>query len=443
MPNSHPNSPPNPNHNGFSLRNCALLYLLVVCGSGALWLALVPRGFEIPASNGVNFSIVAGQSAGVEATNFQGPANGRCEIVAPNGAVVASFVSVAGGHDNGWGARVQYTGWNNRPRFIIDAPKNAPAGYNYRISTAALWWPQSSALFNVISNDASVVSSAPLTVPPSVPAVPPASPHAGGRVVTAVRQGDLTIRNAGNTVQSKEILGKDLYGDVAEDQTAEQVAVSGEKSIYRVDIHNQSDVSAMFKLEAEVTQSSPNSAAIHFFDAASGGNDITDAIYSFSGWSTPLLPANQRFVVRVEIDGNFANVAATTLLHLKNQSGVFLDSVRATASRQSIARVEVSVNQGKTWKVATQNGVTVPESTVVGFRVVKKDKNLPWPNDPLKPEWHTQETTYMGESTWLQGDAGAENFVTAQCGNAITTKFRVTRDNPTSASVQFLQNQKP
>ena len=382
------------------------------------WQASKPELSEYSALSGGQISIAQGTRATFSTTDLRGPANGRCEIVAPNGAVVASFVSIAGGSDNGWSAQVHSNGLGQAPIFTVDVPENAPVGANYCISTASYVWPQSSARFDVARGSTPLASS-------SSPSGPLAAP-------IALRLADLTIRN----LNDKAYLGSELYGDEAEDQTAEQVAVTDKAAVYLIKVQNKSDSHARFKISVEAAGLGWTG---HYFDAPVRGREISSELGSKAGWQTPLLPVGGHIVLRVEISrGNTASVAATTLLRVSNLSGVALDAVRATVSMQSIARVEVTVDQGKTWRTATASGVRVPESTVVGFRAIKKIATLPWPNEPFKPQWHTAETFYVGNDVWIQGTVGEDTVVVAQCGNAIETKIHVIPDNLVKPQVKNL-----
>ena len=426
MPNSNQyssNSNSNvPNHARLMKRGIS-----VVCLCLGLWyLSSLRDGVQywvIYHSSSPNERVFQGARSTLSTNDERGPANGRCEIVAPSGAVVASFVAIAGGSDNGWHAQVRYNGFGRAPTFTVDVPKNAPVGVGYRISTASYLWPQSSARFDVVARGSTLDSSSASLFGPQ--AAPTAMP-------VPLRLADLTIRN----LNDKAYLGSELYGDDAEDQTAEQVAVSSKAAVYLIKIQNKSDREARFKVGVEAD--GPGWTG-HYFDAPVRGRDISSEVGSWAGWQTPLLPVGGHMVLRVEISrGDPASVAATTLLRVSDLSGVALDAVRATVSMQSIARVEVTVDQGKTWETATARGVRVPESTVVGFRAIKKIATLPWPTEPFKPEWHTPETTHVGNDVWIQGSVSEDTVIVAQCGNAVETKIHVIPDNLVKPRVKNL-----
>lgn len=350
-------------------------------------------------------SVLQGTSQTLWPDGVRGPANGRCEIVAPNGAVVASFVSIAGGSDNGWHAQVNYQGWDMTPFFTVDVPKNTPVGENYRISTARYLWPQSSARFAVVASSAEAAAS------PFVP-VPAAPPKPVG-------QADAVIRNSGET----QYLGGEFYGDDGVKQTVEQVALVNRPAVYLIMVQNQGTEAASFKITA--TGVGPGWTG-NYFAAPVRGRDISREVGSEKGWQTPLLPVDGHIILRVEIRrGDAAAVAATTLVRVLDAGGEIRDAVRATISMQSIARVEVTVDGGKTWKTATLRGVTVPQATVVGFRAIKKEPTLPWPTEPFKPQWYTPEAIDAGSEVWMRSETNAGTSVTAQCGNSIETKIHI------------------
>ncbi len=405
MPNSHSSAS--------LLRNSGLVIFFALLGGFVAWWL----SFQMPLheSSILNTRVSQGGRATFQSSFLRGPANGRCEIVAPNGAVVASFVSIIGGSDNGWRARVNSNGFGQSPTFTVEAPENAQVGEGYRISTARYLWPQSSARFDVTAKNAPAIS--PFV--PQMASKPMALVPLRQSGVRIRNNADLMIRNFGD----EEYLGRELYGEEADEQTAQQVAVSGKTAVYLIRVQNKSIEEATFQINAEGVGTGWTT---RYFDTPVGGREISREISRPNGWRTPLLTVGGHLVLRVEISRrDAASVAASTFLRVSNAGDLTLDAVRATASRQSIARLEFTVDGGKNWQTATEHGVSVSKSAMVGLRAIKRNPTLPWPNEPLKPEWHTAEATRVGAELWIQGDENEDAVVTAQCGNAIETKIHL------------------
>jgi uncharacterized membrane protein len=105
---------------------------------------------------------------------------------------------------------------------------------------------------------------------------------------------DMLIRNSGET----EYLGNDVYNEDGADQTKAQTVSHGVPAVYDLQVENDRNLPDTFTLTGP--GDSPGWTVI-YYDALSGGTDITDQVTSPGGWRVENLAAGAFREFRVEV----------------------------------------------------------------------------------------------------------------------------------------------
>ena len=191
-----------------------------------------------------------------------------------------------------------------------------------------------------------------------------------------------------------------------------------------------------------------------FYDAPAGatggGTDVTSQITSASGWPVVISDGQTR-TLRVEVTAPAA-AAPDTLRELTVRATAnptsetpAVDTVKMTwrvtgdstkvppvtgGTEQTVAGTEYSLDGGVTWTTTPAGGITVPQWSSVGFRALKGNSTLDWPDSPFKPQWKQGPAIHWGEQVYLyfpeatpEGSSGETAEV--ECGNTVTVRVRV------------------
>ena len=214
--------------------------------------------------------------------------------------------------------------------------------------------------------------------------------------------------------------------------------IEGGKSrvAFVVRICNAGNETATYKVTAPA---SGTGWLVHYFDAVEDGAEISSAVASQAGWTTPPIAEGKAREIRLEVspDTNHAGQPFRNLV-VSVSSAVapkIADAVVAGVGFQKVAGIEYSFDHGTHWKaapllspLANSVGVAVKEGIVVGLRAVPALPSFPWPIDPeLKPLWHDKGYWNMGQIIWVEAK-GSPQLLSVECGNTISTQFLVKTD---------------
>lgn len=139
-------------------------------------------------------------------------------------------------------------------------------------------------------------------------------------------QPDNQIKNSDETVY----IGDNIYNTTGTNQTKSQQVTNNQTAGYHIRIENDGDAADSFTVTA--TASGPAQWVANYFDALSGGTNITSEITG-SGWSTGSLDPGQYREIRVEVvaDWFWYDINSTILVTSVSQGdNSKKDAVRAT-----------------------------------------------------------------------------------------------------------------
>jgi hypothetical protein len=161
------------------------------------------------------------------------------------------------------------------------------------------------------------------------------------------------------------------------------------------------------------------------------------------GWSLTLAPgdAGVRTVLIQMLPNQDASLTTPKEVLLKlfaETSGTMpaIDAVKAVGAPQTIAGIEWS-QDGSIWHMGTgPAAVTVPlvlQDSTIGFRAIKGNPNLPWPEGDFPgslPIWRHGTNGFIGETAWIQFKAvtppgSPAQQVVAMCSTEVSVSVRV------------------
>ena len=154
-----------------------------------------------------------------------------------------------------------------------------------------------------------------------------------------VRKPDAAIR----TTAEAEYSGGDIYNTSGAGQTKTQVANTAAAASYFIRIQNDGNVAEAIKLQSSAA---PSGWTARYFNQDSNA-EITSAVASSSGWSTPVLAPNAAQVLRLEVKpsaviagGVKANITLTATSTGNSSSK---DVVVATTEAQSVIQADAQI----------------------------------------------------------------------------------------------------
>jgi len=245
-----------------------------------------------------------------------------------------------------------------------------------------------------------------------------------------VARPDVMIRKANET----QYLGDGVYHAAGAGQTKAQVVVPETAAVFSVKVQN--DAAAATSLKVTGTGDG-DGWTVKYLDAPQNGNDITASVAG-EGWMTPALEPQAFHELWVEVKSGGA-VSQTTkevlVSAVSTDDVVVVDAVKATTSIQKLAKIQFSLDGGATWlDTIGANGPVVPtvvEKSVVGFRAIKANPDVPWPGMPgYMPLWKRGAETMTGETIWWQFPIATPpgtpaQIVTGECGDQASVAVRV------------------
>ena len=235
-----------------------------------------------------------------------------------------------------------------------------------------------------------------------------------------------------------------------------QVEGAGRRMFFNLRVESDGIGPDSFNL---VAPASGDGWVVHYFDApkgGTGGNDITAAITSAAGWTTPQLQVGDGYELHMEVDPDPVNPGSVYRNFLVAASAVSdptaVDAVIAGVAFQKIVGIEYSDcncdgNNDTTWTRApllqpgdpsTQPGVPVkPSQQILGLRGVPALPDFPWPLDPeVKPLWTNGTDISTGGTYWF-APTGRRQVVSAESGNTVSVAITPTEDVPHRYSVDL------
>lgn len=193
---------------------------------------------------------------------------------------------------------------------------------------------------------------------------------------------DVQIRKAGDP----NYLGEDVFNNDGTNQGVSGTALPGTIATYQVKIKNNDSVPANLK----VTGTALSKGWIaQYFDALDGRHDITTAVTSTTGWTTPLLRPGLSLEMLVTVipgktvpNEEIRDVLITASVPRSDQGDTVLIS---TQRIQWVAGLKYSLDQGTTWTAVPKGDklVTIDAyaQEIVLLKVIKHSGLGEWPRD--------------------------------------------------------------
>lgn len=242
--------------------------------------------------------------------------------------------------------------------------------------------------------------NAPPTVPTPTPAPTPGP-------TPAVAQVDNLIRKAGEAAY----VGNNIYNANGSGQSKRQFVAAGARAVYHVQVQNDGSVSNSFRVSA---WESGTGWSVRYYDALSGGNDITLQVQNGT-WMTPVLMPGAACVLRVEVTAGSALQECAwldVLVQAATLDGATSDVVRATT------QIGTGVPEAPTglYAISTGSGkITLYWEGVAGatgYNVYRRvSTGAVASTAPVNGDTPVGEISYPGGSTYMFTDSGLTNGV--------------------------------
>ena len=203
-------------------------------------------------------------------------------------------------------------------------------------------------------------------------------------VLPPFQQPDNQIKNGDETIY----LGDNIYNETGTGQTRYQDVVNNDTAIYHIKIENDGNVADSFKVTGT---GGWGQWEVRYFDALSGGNDITSQITG-SGWFTGLLQPGESREIRVGVVADWFWIESGIHLFIRSTSltdNTKRDVVRASTSPIFINRPDNLIkNQGETEYIGddiynsdgtdqTKSQEIPPGQTAIYHIQIQNDGNYP------------------------------------------------------------------
>ncbi|RYX81106.1 hypothetical protein EON83_25535 [bacterium] len=224
-------------------------------------------------------------------------------------------------------------------------------------------------------------------------------------------------------------------GDYSQDgsQRVTTQTIPGQSQAFDVQIKNTTNALQKMRVRLPAV---PAGWSVTLRDALVNGADITTDAKGATGWLTAQLAVNATKDLRLElIPQASASLNGVVSLSVEKESGGRLDVVQAVSALQKVDYIEYTLNPGTDgsgagWLPVPTGGITVPQGSIVGFRAIRGNQDVPWPNRPFKPAWTQGEDTFAGDDVWLYfpdvtpANSAGES-VQVECGNTVTAIVHV------------------
>lgn len=268
-----------------------------------------------------------------------------------SGFTVTYFDALAGGNDIT--AAVIGAGWT--------APTLAP-GASTEIRLEITGSSTSDTIYEVLVTSTSGVS----------PRTPRELDAVKAVVFTAQAQPDAQIKNSDETL----FVGDDVYNNSGMAQTKEQEVGFDTTAVYHLKIQNDyADTSGNLDMLRVKGTRSAAGWMVQYFDAITGGNDITIQVIG-SGWSTGLLDTREYKIIRLEVTPDSSadtSVPFEVLVTaVSTNDGNRIDVVKASTKTHAPKEPGIEEERGKVFSLAAYGNkafFTVPKSTWVSLKV--------------------------------------------------------------------------